>query len=180
MKRNLIAAMIASALICAASAAHAQFFSISADLPVQYKFDQGGSADDVSGFTAAVNLPFLVGFGYEDYSATLNNGAGAGISREVTFTIFDVFIDLPTPLINIGLGLGFGSAEIKDGAGSTETFDDASVFQYFVTIGLPFAEVFDVHIGYHALQGTADNKNAAGQDIDIDGNMLSLGLRIGF
>ncbi len=174
MKRNLIAAAIASALICAASAAHAQFFSISADLPVQYKFDQGGSADDVSGFTAAVNLPFLVGFGYEDYSATLNN------VRKVTFTIFDVFIDLPTPLINIGLGLGFGSAEVKDGSGSGETFDDATVFQYFVTIGLPFAAVFDVHIGYHALQGTADNKNAANPDIDIDGNMLSLGVRIGF
>ncbi len=180
MKKNLIAAAIASALICAASAAHAQFFSISADLPVQYKFDQGGSADDVSGFTAAVNLPFLVGFGYESYSATLNNGAGVGISREITFTIFDVFFDLPTPLVNIGLGLGFGSAEVKDGAGSTQTFDDADVFQYFVTIGLPFAGVFDVHLGFHALQGTADNKSATGQDQDIDGKMISLGLRIGF
>ncbi len=171
MKRNLIGLAAAFALICSASAAQAQIFSIAADIPVNYQFDSGGSADDVSGFKFAVNFPFFVGFGFEDYTASIG-------TADVDFQIFDVFLDLPTPFINIGLGLGFGKASVSAPA-AFGTFDDASIFQFFTTLGIPFATVWDVHIGYHVLSGTADSTSGAG-GVEVDGKMLSLGIRLGF
>ncbi|MCZ6646234.1 MAG: hypothetical protein O7B79_08335, partial [SAR324 cluster bacterium] len=91
---------------------------------------------------------------------------------------FDAFIDLPTPFINIGLGIGIGKADVVESGGAT-IYESASLFQYFVTLGIPFAAVFDIHVGYHQIQGSANNKSG-GQDFKVDGNMVSLGLRFGF
>ena len=180
MKRKLILAIAGFALFFLVPSAKAEFFSVAFDIPVQYKFNEGGSADKVSGFKAALNLPFLFGFGFEDYTATLDTGGSGGVAREVGITMFDIFLDLPTPLINIGLGLGAGTADVADAAPSTEEFDNATMLQAFITLGIPVYEVFDVHIGYHLLKGTADNKDSSRANAVLDGDMLSVGVRIGF
>lgn len=180
MKQKLSMAAAGIAMLFVASTAQAEFFSVAFDVPVQYKFSQGGSADKVTGFKAAVNFPFLFGLGFEDYTATLDNGAGTGVAREVGITFFDIFLDLPTPLINIGVGAGVGTADVVDDAPSTEEFSDTTVLQAFVTLGVPIYELFDVHIGYHLIKGTAKNKDSTASDFVIDGDMLSIGVRFGF
>ena len=180
MKRILVLATVGFAIFSFAPSARAQFFSVAFDVPLQYNFDAGNSADSVSGFKAAINLPFLFGFGFEDYTATLDTGGATGGSREVGITMFDIFLDLPTPLINIGIGAGAGTAEVVDEAPSTEEFDDTTVLQVFVTLGIPIYDTFDVHIGYHLIKGTAKNKDSTASDFVIDGDMLSLGVRFEF
>lgn len=181
MKKLLAVATAGFAIFFFTHSARAESFSVAFDVPVRYNFDAGVSADDVSGFTAAVNLPFLLGFGFEDYTATLNTGSSVGGVREVGITMFDVFLDLPTPLINLGIGAGAGTAEVVDEAPSTEEFD-GTVLQAFITFGIPIYEVFDVHFGYHLVKGTLDNKDSASGEptFVVDGDMLSLGVRIGF
>ena len=100
MKYTLRIAAVSIALVLSATAAQAQFFSVAVDIPVQYKFDEIGTADDVSGFKVALNLPFLLGLGFEDYTVTKDNGGAGGVSREVGITLFDVFLDLPANLSN--------------------------------------------------------------------------------
>ena len=176
MQSKLVGLAAGFVLIFSAGAAHAQFFSIAADVPLQYEFDSGESGEDVSGFKLAVNLPILIGFGFEDYTVT-RKVAGSP-NTELSFNLFDAFIDLPTPFINIGLGIGIGKADVVESGGAT-IYESASLFQYFVTLGIPFAAVFDIHVGYHQIQGSANNKSG-GQDFKVDGNMVSLGLRFGF
>ena len=180
MKTKLLMAAAGFAMFFFASTAQAEFFSVAFDVPVQYKFSQAGSADKVSGFKAAVNFPFLFGLGFEDYTATLDTGGSGGVTREVGITFFDIFLDLPTPLVNIGVGAGAGTAEVVDDSPSTEEFSNTTVLQAFVTFGVPIYELFDVHIGYHLIKGTAKNKDSTASDFVIDGDMLSIGVRIGF
>jgi hypothetical protein len=180
MKRLLILATTGFALFFLAPSAKAEIFSVALDIPVQYKFSELGSADKVSGFKAAINLPFLFGFAFEDYTATLDTGGSGGVAQEIGITMFDIFLDLPTPLINIGLGIGAGTADVVEAAPSTVEYDNATMLQAFFTLGIPIYELFDVHIGYHVLKGTADNKDASGTDLVLDGDMLSVGVRVGF
>ena len=180
MKIKLKLAVAGFAMFLFASTAQAELFSVALDIPVQYKFSQGNDADKVSGFKAAVNFPLLFGLGFEDYTATLDTGNSGGGAREVGITMFDIFLDLPTPLINIGLGAGAGTAEVVDDEASTEEFSDTTVLQAFVTLGIPIYELFDVHIGYHLIKGTADNKDTSLPNFVIDGDMLSVGVRFGF
>lgn len=160
----------------AASPSHA-LFSISADVPLSFTID-GDAADSVSGFLVGVSLPFFVGFGFENYEATFKGAAG-GTDVVLSNKIFDVFVDLPVPFVNIGIGLGAGTVAID--TGSVDIWDDASLTQFFVTVGIPIVILFDVHVGYHVLSGTASAKSGTGAaDLEIDAVMISLGAKVGF
>ena len=180
MKRIILGLVTGLSLVLLGSTSHADTVSVALDVPIRYDFDQGGGADEVSGFKVAVQLPFLAGIGFEDYTATLKSG---GTATEVAFSIVDCFLELPFPAINIGLGIGFGTAAVvEDPATPGRRFDDANVFQYFFTLGYPVGPLFDIHLGYHVVSGSADllvNDVKAGE-LNVDGNMLSLGVKIGF
>ena len=180
MKRIILGLAAGLSLVLAGSTSHADTISVAVDVPVQYDFDDGGTADDVSGFKVAVEFPFFVGLGFENHTATQKPG---GIPTEVEFRIVDFFFHLPVPVINIGLGIGVGTAsvvEVPETVG--KRFDDDIVFQYFFTLGYPVAPLFDIHLGYHVLSGTVDQlvDNVKTDEKILDGNMVSLGIKVGF
>jgi len=179
MKRTTFAILAALAVLIAPAAARADVFSVTADLPVAYSFDDGGSADSVSGFKAGVSLPFLIGFGLENYTVTDKDDSGSEAS--VDFTFLDLFVNLPVPFVNIVLGVGAGAVtgDLKD---SPAKLENTTATQYFVSLGIPIAAVFDVHVGYHWVQAKADI-TVDGDKIDqakLDGNMTSVGIKVGF
>lgn len=180
MKKTIVGLIAGLSLIFSASAAYAAFFSVGLDVPLQYSFEDGGSADDVSGFKATLSLPFFVGFGVENYTATVNSSSA---NTEVEFSFFDLFVNLPIPAIIIGLGVGVGSATVTQSPETTGlAFEDADLFQYFVTLGYPVFPLFDIHLGYHVVSGTSDVKlnGSKVQEANLDGTMLSLGISFGF
>lgn len=180
MKRTIIGLVAGAGLILFAGAAQADVFSVSADVPIAYSFSEGGSADEVSGYKLGVSLPFLVGFGVEEYTATLKSN---GVKSERNFSFIDLFFNLPVPLVNIALGYGFGTASVDQTPATTGlTYEDADVNQYFLSVGYPFAGVFDVHLGYHVVSGSGDVKqdNTKIGETKLDGNMVSLGVKVGF
>lgn len=178
MKKILAGITVAVALLFGASSASA--FSIALDVPVQYNFDEGGSADEISGFKLGLGLltfaAFDLGLGYESYELT--EEVTSTEDATITFDIFDVFIDIPLPIVNIVLGYGTGEAE-WDLAGNTET---GNVSQAWISLGLPITPLFDVHVGYHAVDAEEIDTTISGFPVavDVSGEMWSVGAKLGF
>ncbi|MBI3992764.1 MAG: hypothetical protein HY342_05795 [Candidatus Lambdaproteobacteria bacterium] len=177
MKKLAALLLAAAGIALGSSSAWADFFAISADLPVSYTADDT-AADSVTGYKIGLSLPFFVGVAMENYTGTFN-GSGSEPDVKVTNNLYDVFFNLPLPILNIGLGLGTGTASID--TGSTSYWKDATLTQYFLTVGLPILVLFDVHVGYHVISGSADPKPGLGAPkISLDGNMVSVGAKVGF
>lgn len=178
MKQMLIAVLAVGLLAFSASNALA-FLSVSADVPVSYSFDESGiSGESVSGLKLAVNLPFFVGLGVENYSV---DAKGQGLTPEdfsYDVRMYDLFLDLPFPFLNLSIGGGVGTGEFSFDD-PTAKADDAKLTQVFAALGYPFAGIFDVHVGYHQISGDADIPGTS-QTINTDATMWTLGLRVGF
>lgn len=180
MKKALIGLIAGLTFVFAAPGAHAALFFVGADVPLQFDLSDGGSAEEISGLKATVTLPFFVGFGIEQYTATFNTAA---VSGDVEVSMFDLFFNLPIPLVIIGLGAGVGKAVVDDTrANSGLTFEDADLTQVFVTLGLPIAALFDIHVGYHVLKGSSEVRLNGEKftEVTLDGTMISLGIGFGF
>jgi len=154
---------------------------ISLDIPIAYNFDEGGSADTVSGFKAGIALPVFpvvgIGLGYENYQV---KDKDQGVESEVAFEIFDLFAEIPFPFVNLTVGLGAGSHEVTVDALNIK--EDGGVTQWFVSIGYPILPLIDIHVGYHDVSAEELDVTVLGipAKIDASGEMWSLGVRVGF
>lgn len=193
MNKTWVALMAGVSLLLMQGAARADVFSITADVPVQLSLKLDGDSVDnsVSGFKVGVSLPFLVGFGYESYKAALDKkDLGLGTKGDLNFQLIDIFFNLPVPVVNIALGVGAGTATFDPdkfdlGGGDSVTLNAANVTQYFVSLGIPIAVLFDVHVGYHVLSGSFDIKTTSSggtskDSSDLKATMISLGAKVGF
>jgi len=181
MNKILVAIAAGAAALFAASTASAVMLSL--DIPVAYEFEDGGSADEVTGFKVGVALPlspaFLVGVAYESYELTEEAGADDAI---INFEIFDVFIELPFSLVNIGLGVGQGTADLELPIAGQPTIEESTdVTNAFITLGLPVG-VWDVHVGWHSVTADEIDTTIGGFPavIDLSGTMWSVGASIFF
>ncbi len=177
MNKLWVGFAVGVAALFAASTASA--FSIALDAPVAYEFDDGGSADEVSGFKlglAFITTPFVdLGVGYERYELTEDV---SGTDATVTFDIIDVFVDLPFPFINIVIGAGVGSTEFELGTVSKR----ADVTQWYVSLGYPILLLFDIHVGWHQVMADEIDFTFGGlpDTVDVSGTMWSVGAKLGF
>jgi len=166
--------------------ARADTFSVTGDLPVTMSLaldDGQGNKDtkdasSVAGYKLGLSLPFLIGFGYESYGGKFGSNKAVPASFKYDVTMFDIFLNLPIPFVNIALGGGLGTGKISDVPGVD--FKDASLTQWFASVGIPIATVFDVHVGYHSFSGKNKADTAGVPDIKVDGNMVSIGAKFGF
>jgi hypothetical protein len=211
MRRLVLAAAIVAAGILTASNALAAGWSLLIDAPVSYTFNssdantpttpsnlvswQNPTTQTVSGSAALLITPIHIGFGYEDYSVqnkitfpTGGNGTGTGlISTNLRF--YDIALDLPMKHLNLTFGYGQGTADtdfvpLTGGSQGTPTpIRNATASQYFLLVGIPLGQTFDLHVGYHwvtiAPKDLASSSGTNGQT-KFDGQMLSAGLRFNF
>jgi len=59
--------------------------------------------------------------------------------------------------------------------------------QYYLSVGIPFAAILDIHVGFHVISGDAESTspvaigaNPAVANKKMDGKMTSIGLKLGF
>ena len=101
-----------------------------ADLPVLYQFsDSAISGEKIGGFKIGATVPlFFLGFGYESYSV---EGKFLGSSLSYDVMMFDLFLDIPFPILSLTLGGGLGQGNLTSGD-ETLSFTTAQVAQYFI------------------------------------------------
>lgn len=189
MKKLLVPLLLVAFVLLAGTPARADLVAVSADTVLNYDYNHAGDVSNIrgSGYKVGVSLPiFFVGLGYEAYSvkSTLQQKPPLNsIGFESDVTMFDVFADVPFPVLNLTVGAGVGKATFAGfdefSGAQVVSADDASMKQFFFTVGYPFAGIFDVHLGYHSISGKAEATGGGGS-FDLGATMLTLGGRMGF
>ncbi|MEE8434332.1 MAG: hypothetical protein V3S64_06040 [bacterium] len=177
MRKILIPMLAVFFLAVTLKPASAQvLFSIAADVPVSYSFSNADLGDEsASGLLTKVTLPFGLGFGFESYEVTGKYTATTNFEFDVA--MIDIFYGLPVPVLNVQVGVGVGIAKFEL-VGTSTNFDDPMLTQLFLSVGYPFAGIFDVHFGYYRIRGEAEASGIS--TISLNSNMFTLGARIGF
>ena len=189
--------------------ANAQFIGINVD----YGIDYSAAPGKVSGYSVGIAhpAPFIPNFGYSSISFSEEEDKTVGdyklsLVTTTTITTFNLFYNVPFPVVSLAVGFGFGSNNLytgveakrtidetyKDGTSNKLTPDDLedSVIEAFFHIGLPFWNTVEFHLGYHfmsfesiditsestKIRGTYANDNKK----NYSGGMTTIGVQVAF
>ncbi len=169
------------------SSAHAEFFSISAGVPVAHEISNSDlEADGVSGYMAHFKLPIMIGMGLESYETKIDHSSSTVSDAKLATTMYDVFWLMPIPLINITIGAGLGTAELTcevTDSGTTskcsDYYEKGAVTQFWGQLGFYVFPLVDLHLSYHSVSGKLKGKDDE-PDESLDGNLYAIGVSILF
>ena len=175
MKKTILTAFTAASLLIYSTPAFAELFSVSAGVPFSHSFaNTEVESDGVSGFFLAAKLPIMVGVGIESYKTKIK-----GTTQKLATSMYDIFYQLPIPIVNLTLGLGMGSTELQ--CGSCSTFDKGSATQWYTSVGIPFLPFFDVHLSLRRVSSKIKKTAASGgTEYDLGGTVAGIGIAFGF
>jgi len=181
MKKTILTAFTAASFFLCSTSAFAELFSVSAGVPFSHSFaNTKVESDGVSGFFLAAKLPIMVGVGIESYKTKIK---GNDKTKKLATSMYDIFYQLPIPIVNLTLGLGTGSTELQC-VGCT-IFDKGSAFQWYTSVGIPFLPFFDVHLSLRRVSSKIKTNAASGgtpkgTEYDVGGTVSGIGIAFGF
>ena len=179
MKKIILTAFTAASLLLFSSPAYA-LFTLSAGVPFSHSFNDTNVAesDGTSGVFLAAKLPILVGVGIEMYDTKLKDS-----TKKLRTAMYDIFYQLPIPIVNLTLGLGMGSTELK--CESCSIYDKGTATQWYTSVGIPFLPFFDVHLSLRRVSSKIKTNAASGEtpkgtEYDVGGTVAGIGIAFGF
>ena len=179
MKKTILTAFTAASFLFCSTSAFAELFSVSAGVPFSHSFaNTKVESDGVGGFFLAAKLPIMVGVGIESYQTKIK-----GTTQKLVTSMYDIFYQLPIPIVNLTLGLGMGSTELH--CGSCSIYDRGGATQWYTSVGIPIFPFFDVHLSLRRVS-TKIKTNAAsggtpkGTEYDLGGTVSGIGIAFGF
>ena len=138
-------------------------------------------SDGSSGYLLAVQLPFALGLGIDSYNTKLKDTNDIKLHTD----IYNLFYQLPIPIINLIVGLGTGNQKLEcDQYSASNTnscssiFEKGSVTQWYTSIGMPIIPFFDIHLSYRSI--TSKNIETSGTKLDFSGSVTGVGLAFNF
>ena len=143
------------------------------------EYNGGGEvkSDGVSGYFIQIGVPILPGIGMDSYKTKLE---GWSDPTDLETSIYNLYYLLPIPVINLTLGAGVGSTEIKF-SGSEKYFDKGPATQVYASLGFPIIPLFDLHLSYRSISSKVKIKDSAGGgEHDFGGNVMGLGIGFNF
>jgi len=179
MKKTILTAFTAASFFLCSTSAFAELFSVSAGVPFSHSFaNTEVESDGVSGFFLAAKLPIMVGVGIESYKTKIK-----GTTQKLATSMYDIFYQLPIPIVNLTLGLGMGSTELQ--CGSCSTFDKGSATQWYTSVGIPILPFFDAHLSLRRVSSKIKTNAASGDtpkgtEYDMGGTVAGIGIAFGF
>ena len=186
MKKIFLTVFAASSLLLYSTPSFA-LLSVSVGMPMGYNFAEGGgTATNMGGYFLGVQLPFGLGLGMDSHKikATEEN------VLELNTNMYNLFYQLPIPVINLILGIGAGSqhlecADIYGGQGNSvvsckDTYDKGSATQFYTSVGLPILPLFDFHISYRMITSKNQKVKSSGQKFDHSGSVTGIGIAFNF
>ena len=197
MKKIILAVFATSSLLLYSTPSFA-LLNFSVGVPLSHtitgKYSDGTEikSEGVSGTFIQVGVPMLPGLGIDKYTTKDEGGV-----FEFETNMYNLYYLLPIPIINLTLGLGTGTTEMKCPAGTfsgiaadcSGIYDKGSASQWYASVGMPIIPLFDMHLSYRSVTAkntkikstycTEDCKgDAAG--LDFSGNVMGFGIGFNF
>ena len=179
MKKIILTAFTAASLLLFSSPAYA-LFTLSAGVPFSHSFNDTNVAesDGTSGVFLAAKLPIMVGVGLDMYDTKLKDS-----TTKFRTAMYNIFYQLPIPIVNLTLGLGLGSTELK--CESCSIYDKGTATQWYTSVGIPFLPFFDVHLSLRRVSSKIKTNAASGgtpkgTEYDLGGTVAGIGIAFGF
>ena len=168
----------------------AQALSASLGIPVSSSFELSISADETisnsgkynkrpSGILLFVDLPFVIGVGYEKYQV---ESASKNLDYKQKVEFLDIFYTLPIPVVSLAIGFGAGKMGYECDSCSIG-LDYTPAWQVFAKVEIPVT-ILPVRpfISYHQV-GVINSGNLSGDSEskwETSGRLWALGISIGF
>jgi len=179
MKKIILTVFAATSLLLYSTPSFA-FLNFSGGVPLSHSYadTKVAESDGVGGFFLAAKLPIMVGVGIESYKTKLKDS-----TRILATSMYDIFYQLPIPIVNLTLGLGMGSTELQ--CGSCSTYDKGSATQWYTSVGIPIFPFFDVHLSLRRVSSKIKTNAASGvrpkgTEYDLGGTVAGIGIAFGF
>ena len=187
----------------------AQFFGINLDTAIGYSTAKKGVVGGSVGITHP--FPFVPNIGFstlkfEELEEQQSTDARKQVSMETknNLSTINFFYNVPFPVVSMSLGFGYGTFKsqttvtyLEDGAHKGNSPDvnkeqSIPVAEGFIHVGLPFWNIIEFHIGYHAFSAAAvqrdkyrslDISGISGVDfkkVNYSGGMSTIGIQLAF
>ena len=175
MKRYLF--LISTCLVLYSSHAFA-LLDFSVGIPFSHTISGEGNdgteldSDGVSGYFVQIGVPILPGVGIDNYKTKLKN-----TEIELVTMIYNLYYQLPIPVINFTLGVGVGNTELE--CSYCSDYDKGSASQWYANLGFPIIPLFDLHFSYRSIS-TKIKAKTGGWEGDFSGNIMGLGIGFSF
>ena len=179
MKKIILTVFAASSLLLYSTPSFA-LLSVSVGSPLNYSFTEGGSNSNTEGYFLGVQLPFALGLGMDSHKVKSDTG-----STELHTNMYNLFYQLPIPVINLILGVGTGSQEyicndVGNGTSCSDALDKGSATQLYTSVGFPIMPLFDVHISYRMITSKNIKVKETGAKFDFSGSVTGIGFAFNF
>jgi len=174
MKKIILTVFAATSLLLYSTPSFA--FSISLGMPMSSTPKECAGTcetDSLTGYFLGVQLPFALGLGLDSHK---HKSKGDTIS--IVTNMYNVYYQLPIPVINLILGLGVGSQDIE-GTGA-ELFEGGSANQWYTSIGFPIMALFDIHLSYRSITSNEMKIKSSDTKIKNSSTVMGAGFSIGF
>ena len=180
MKKIILTVFAATSLLLYSTPSFA--FSISLGMPMGHTVTgkTNGVAthedgyDAPSGFLIGVQLPFAMGLGIDSYKTKLKE-----TEVKLGTDMYNIFYQLPIPVINLIIGLGFGNQALECTACADE-YGKGSATQWYTSIGMPLIPLFDIHLSYRSITSKNINIKASDTKLDFSGSVTGVGFAFNF
>lgn len=179
MRKIILTVFAASGLLLYSTQAFA-LFNLSFGVPLSHSFSDSNVAesDGVSGYFIQVGVPLLPGLGMDSYETKLKC-AGCDKEAKISTSMYNLYYQLPIPIVNLTLGLGAGKTQAIYGG---VALDDGAATQFYANVGIPILPLFDIHLSYRSISSKIESTSGSdkGTEYDFGGSVMGLGLGFNF
>jgi hypothetical protein len=149
-------------------------------VPLSHSFSDSNVAesDGVSGYFIQVGVPLLPGLGMDSYETKLKC-AGCDKEAKISTSMYNLYYQLPIPIVNLTLGIGAGKTQQLWGG---VALDDGAATQFYANVGIPIIPLFDIHLSYRSISSKIESTSGSdkGTEYDYGGSVMGLGIGFNF
>ena len=173
MKKIILTVFAATSLLLYSTPSFA-LLSVSVGVPLSLECETKCELDSLSGYFLGVQLPFALGLGMDSIKYKPKASTMSGV-----LDLYNIFYQLPIPVINLIFGLGVGSVS-EEGDGS-EDWEDGTANQWYTSIGFPIMPLFDFHVSYRSITTKDATYKPSGAKMESStATVMGAGFSIGF
>ena len=176
MIRKIIISCIAATTLILFSTQAFALINFSVGVPLSHNFTKldDTESDGVSGYFIQVGIPILPGIGMDNIETKIKDS-----DTKIATTIYNLYYLLPIPVINLSLGAGVGSSELKCTVCSS-VYEKSGAVQGYASLGFPIIPLFDLHLSYRSITTKVKGKSSSTEEADFSGNVMGIGIMFNF